>query len=670
MVSSGKNKLWKNKSCPLTYLSCKISRLFIYIMICLFLSFGFGFSEQETSPEGSGENMARYVQMLAPVENELVYGKKPDIECRINVPYIKESLYVQLDYTDISALININSAGFKFSPVQVLQPGNHQLTVSFTTQTGEQAMEQFQFTSRHSKIFKTAYSKNIISAGYTKIIKKYQDAEDRRISRWNAEVNLGTENLLAQGPWSFRFNANGRYHDEQFPPVEPLEDKLELVNFLFAGEYQKEKYMAGAEVGDLLINESRNSVNNLSRRGGRLYARYGAAGVSGFVVRSDQIYGSDGNFGLGLDNEDHLIGVTGDVDLLKNRANIKALYISGGTLPDNESFGQWDISGGTKGNVKGVIVTTDFFQHKLATSFEFDRSYYDFDTLDNLDAEHDKAYLLKADGILGKFSYSVEYEYTGPYYQVPCSNVRNDYKGYTLKGNLTFEEHTFGAMYSVHNNDVDHDSLFGRTDYTDYVFDYALNMFAALPMTFQWFRNIEKNRVALLDSYTDTYSSTISFIKDAYNVVFTPFYSKTNDRTDADLDTSNLSLTLSASYFNNLFSIQPSMGFNRYKDLVTGVYSDTDSYSLTLTANILKGISINNTCNFSNTEASDKSIDQTYYSDDFQITYAYPGRIRGVFSPKASLGATYGKTKDIIMDTRTEETIVYITLSGDFILSF
>ncbi|MCK5099882.1 MAG: hypothetical protein KAR45_17355, partial [Desulfobacteraceae bacterium] len=70
------------------------------------------------------------------------------------------------------------------------------------------------------------------------------------------------------------------------------------------------------------------------------------------------------------------------------------------------------------------------------------------------------------------------------------------------------------------------------------------------------------------------------------------------------------------------------------------------------------------------TTASDNSIDDDIYHNYFQLTYTHPDRIWGVFSPVASLGVRYDKTKDRIMGTETEETIVYITLSGDFEISF
>ncbi|MCD4744422.1 MAG: hypothetical protein K8R67_18310 [Desulfobacteraceae bacterium] len=648
----------------------KITKVCVCVQICLLISCVFNSYAKATSQDISQENSVQNVQMITPLNDSVVYDKKPMIECNINIPYVKESLYVEFDMTDVSALIRLDGTLFEFRPVQVIQPGNHQLTVVFTTLDGEQVMEQFQFTTRHSKWFETAYSRNTASVGYTRIIKKYQDAKDREMSAWEAAANFGTENFLAQGPWSFSFKANGRYYDEEIPIEEPLEDNLELVDFLFIGKYQKSKYMLETSVGDVLINESRNTVDNLARRGGKLVAEYGVAGFSGFVVRSDTIYGSDGDYGLELDDKDHIFGAVGDLDLFKNRANIKAIYVSGGTEADDESFGQWDTAGGTKGDVKGVILTTDFFERKLYTTFEFDRSNYDSDTADTINAKSDKAYLFRAEGCIGKFHYWTEYEYTGLYYKVPGNFHMNDWEGYTISGDLTFEKQSVLARYTEHNHDVEHDSPYGRTNFTTYNFEYRLNIFSTVPMEFRWFRMMEENQVQAADSIVDTYSSNISYMKDTYSLFFTPSYSKTNDRTDADFDSSSLNLNLSASYFKEVFSIQPSIGFNRYKDFQTDVYTDTDTYGLAVTVVLLKNISINNTSSFSNITASDDTVDQDYYSNDFQMTYTHPKRIWGIFSPKASLGASYGKTKDRIMDIETEETIVYMTLSGDFEISF
>ncbi|MCP3901820.1 MAG: hypothetical protein GY707_19090, partial [Desulfobacteraceae bacterium] len=468
----------------------------------------------------------------------------------------------------------------------------------------------------------------------------------------------------------FSFNANGRYHDEERPIEEPLEDNLELVNYLFQGRYQKDNYMVETSVGDVQINESRNTVNGLARRGGRLVAEYGVVGFSGFVVRSDQIYGSDGDHGLELDNDDHILGATGDIDLFKNRANIKAVYVSGGTEPDDESFGSWDETGGTKGDVKGVILTTDFFEQKLTTSFEYDRSHYDSDTSDNIDSEADKAYLLIAEGVIGRFSYGAEYEYTGLYYQVPGNWVNSDYEGYTLRSNLTFEKHSFGATYSEHNNDVRHDSILGRTDTIEYILDYGLNVFASVPMTFRWFKNIEKNQESEIDTYTDTYSSSISYMKDAYSLFFIPSYSKTNDMSVDNFDSSDLDLNLSGTYFKGVVSIAPSIGFHRTKDYSTNVDTDTNTYSLTVTATLLENITANNTGSASYMTASDDSVEQDFYLNNFQLTYEHPRRLWGIFSPQVNLGASYEKIKDRVMDTESEETIVYLTLSGTFEISF
>ncbi len=611
------------------------------------------------------------VQMISPEHNTLVHDKKPAIRVNINMPYQGDSLYVEFDMTDVSEIVTRDPQGFEFRPVQVIPAGSHQISVQFITRRGEQITRHFNFFSRHSKTFETAYSDNTVSGGYTRVLKKYQDARDREMSDWEAEANIKTENHLKEGPWSFGFNANGRYHDQEQRLEEPFDDNFELVDFLLKGKYEKSRYMLSSAVGDIVADESRNTVSNLARKGGRVSGEYGPAGFSGFAVESEQVYGTPDNMGVGFDRDDHILGVSGDVDLFRNRANIKTVYVSGGTEPESDSFGTWSDTGGTEGDVRAVVLATDFFQNRLATLFEYDRSRYDGDTSDSTGAEHDNAYFLKAGGTVKSFSYSAEYEYTGPDYQVPGNTtIQSDWEGYTFSGDLSLENHSFGGQYSKYNDDVDHDSVYGRTEYTDYMVNYGLNMFNSAPMTFSFSRGIQENRLSEIDNYTDTYTSTLSYMKDRFNLFFSPSYSETNDRTWMDYDSSNLSLNLSGSYYEGNFSIQPSYGFNRYKDLTTDEYMDTDTYGLSFFIPITDNISINDTGYYSSMTASDDSLDQDSYYNDFQVTYSHPGRLRGILSPSASLSLSYEKTKDNVAGTETEETILYLTLSGDLEMSF
>jgi hypothetical protein len=645
----------------------------VCVLIQTFLFFSLVFNSYVTADENmtmQERAEGKTVQMVTPQNNGMVIAKKPVMELSIHVPFDKETLYVEFDMTDVTALVKLDGDILRFKPFQVLPAGSHQLIVLFTSLAGEEVMEQFEFSSRHSKLFETAYSTNTVNAGYTRILKKYQDAKDVEMSTWEAIADLTTENLLSQGPWEFTFSANGRYHDQEESVERLFEDNLELVNFLFTGKYQKDNYMVETSLGDVMIDESRNTVSYLQRRGGKLVAEYGAAGLSGFVVRSDTINGSDGDYGLELDTDDHILGISGDIDLFNEKANIKAIYASGGTLPGDESFGTWDEVGGTKGNVKGIVLTTDFFEQKFATVFEYDRSDYDADTSDNVSSESDKAYYLKAEGYIKQFGYTAEYEYAGLYYQVPGNSIRSDWEGVVLTSNLTFEKHIFGASFSKHNDDVEHDSIEGRTYTTEYGLDYNLNIFESVPMTFGWLRTIDENKISIIDSYTDTYTSNITYMKDAFTVSFAPFYAVTNDKTTDDFDSTSLTLDLSGSYTQERFSIQPGITFNRQKDCSTDVDTDTETYSLTINVTIIENLCINNTSDITYTTASDSSIDETDYTNHFNLTYSHPRRIWGFFTPVASLNADYNRHKDKILNTDTETTIVYLTLSGDFVLSF
>ena len=646
----------------------RILQLLIFIHTLLFI-----LDVPVSAAAGSQDQalVSQRIRMVSPAPGTLVFSKKPFIEFQVNAPYEKTTLYVELDNTDVSEIVELTDDGFSVEPIQVLSAGTHSLYILLTTLNGLRIAREFYFKTRHSKNFETAYSKNSVSGGYTTVLKKYQDAKDKEMSDWTTEANITTESYVEEGAWNMSLTANGRYHDQDLPLEEPVEDNFELVDYLLRSRYQNKRYQVETAVGDIVADESRNTVSNLARKGGKIAGEYGAAGFSGFAVKSEHVYGTPDNLGLEFDRDDHILGVSGDIDLFTERANIKTVYVSGGTDPDTESFGTWSETGGTKGDVRAIVLATDFFQNKLATLFEYDRSNYDDDTSDGSGAEKDNAYFLRAGGTVKNFSYSAEYEYTGPDYQVPGNSaIQSDWEGFVFRGDLSLENHSFGARYSKYNDDVDHDSLYGSTEYTGYMVDYGLNMLKSVPMTFSFARSIQENRVWEVDNYTDTYTSTVSYTKDRYNLFFSPSYSETDDQTDMDYDSSNLSLNLSGSYYKENFSIQPSYGFNRYKDLTTDVYMDTDTYGMSFFIPISANVSMSDTGYYSRMTASDDSVDQYSYYNDFQVTYSYPGRIRGIFSPSASLTLSYEKTKDKVAGMETEETILYLTFSGDLEMSF
>ncbi len=117
------------------------------------------------------------ISMVAPEEGVLVISKKPEIKCLFSVPFLRESLYIGIDQTDMTALAKVNENGFTLTPFQVLPPGNHKILVTFLYENNTVHTGEYQFHSRHSKRFEQAYTTNTISGVYTQVIGKLDDAK-------------------------------------------------------------------------------------------------------------------------------------------------------------------------------------------------------------------------------------------------------------------------------------------------------------------------------------------------------------------------------------------------------------------------------------------------------------------------------------------------------------
>ncbi len=616
------------------------------------------------------------VQLIRPAEGGMVYSKKPEIECKILIPFDKETLSIEFNYTDLTGLAKITDTGFVVRPVQVVDPGDHNLIVSFANENGEEIVKEFQFSTRHTKTFETMYSKNKITANYNTLINRQEDAKDRDVNDWTMDANINSRNIIGEGPWEFGFETNLRYQDQDHEFVKPEESGWEFMDFLFTGQYEQDTVLVNAALGDVLIDESRNTVNNLSRRGGSISAQVGPVYGSGFVVRSDMPYGWDGDYGLEFEDRDHIYGGAAGLELFDDRLDLKAITVTGGELGEDESYGIWPQPGGNVGETHGIQVRSDFFDQKFTTKFEWDESKFDSDTSDDIVTQSDNAWYAEIGGTIDIFSYDASYERTGPRYQVPGNDsIQEDWEGYTISPGLAFETQSIMVTYAMHNDNIDDDPSRPVTDSREIGIDYTLDAISWLPMSFSWnqaMRNSTKEPAGSTEikSYTDTLSSTISYRQDAWELGLAPEFTAMDDKTAENYDTDAHSLTLFYTYANDRFSISPSVTGNRFKDYTTGIRTYTYTYSLSWFLNIIGGFNFEGNGNYTKQYDSNDELDQDDWNADVQLSYTFESPIKGLLTPSISLHGSYVNNCDEISDTDSKETLIFLLISADLDLSF
>lgn len=617
-----------------------------------------------------------FIQFITPAANQMVFSKKPVVECHISVPFDKETLMVEFDYTDMTTLITITETGFKLKPLQVIPPGTHSVTVSFIDSSHNEISQTLQFDTRHTETFEQADSQNTISVNYRNVLKKLDDAGERYMPSWTVTSNINSVNTIAEGPYSISLNTNLQYFDQQTGVEEPQEKGLEVIDYQFAGQYEKDGVRVAAALGDVYINETLNTVSGLSRRGGSLNVDVQNVYASGFVVRSDQAYGLDGEDGLEFDDTDHIYGGTLGIRLFEERLDIKSIYAKGGESNQDTSYGIWPAPGGTTGDVYGFEVRTDFFEQKLMTRVEYDRSDYDGDTSDTQASTADEAWLAGLEGMIDQFSYNLLYTHTGVDFHVPGNySIQSDRKGVDATAGYTFDIQSINAFFAQHNDNVDSDPSYEIITYSRYGVEYSVYPDGLPTFSLMCERNSEESEnepagTTQTNTYVDQLSGTIQYDKDMWMVGLRPSYSQVNDRTADNYDSHTTDLQIYGSYTHDRFSLGPSFAWNISKDDSTDIQTDTLTSQLQFNVTIVEGLTFGGNVSYTRMTSNDDSIDSDDYNGDVMLEYRFPNPIKGLLSPAISLQATHQNNKDATIPSESKETIIYLLFSADLNLSF
>jgi hypothetical protein len=368
----------------------------------------------QLQPEKSA---AEWIKIASPAEDTTVIEKKPLIKCLITIPFNRENLLVTLDDTDVTGILDVSGNSFEFKPIQVLLPGQHRLGITLTTPEKKEYRRDFSFIIRHSRVFEEMSSTNDVSLLYEGTMKSDLKPGETDIEPGSKiEANISSNSKIREKNVEVALSTNIRfYNQDTYMLSATLAQRFfSIPNYLLSVKYQTEKTQFLAETGDVSINETQNTAS-LSRKGTRFNIAYGNFRMNAFSVKSQQVQNlsnPDNDTGLYFDPADRIDGVSGEVDLLDKRTNLKSIHVRG--RDPGASFGSWSAGGGTQGDTTGFVFKTDFFSQKLMTEMEYDVANFDQDTSDEVPEQWDKAYKLKMGGLAGGYNYEGLYEFFGP----------------------------------------------------------------------------------------------------------------------------------------------------------------------------------------------------------------------------------------------------------------
>jgi hypothetical protein len=630
--------------------------------------------------------------LLSPLPDTVAISKTPTISFRSSVPILEKGRLVLFDGNDITAMITGEGNVYSYIPVTPISSGNHKLFILAHLEDGSVIERQFSFSSRHTESFEEIYSDNRVSAtlrsALTRNLSEGEESIDERIDSATADLAgssvatiytgaefpytsfdayLSTDSAVKEGQWTSSARADIRYFDQNAELFEPEKKGLSLLEFLITSKYTGEALSTLLEIGDLSIEESTNTIDYLTRRGGKVSLSVGDVLINGFGVQGQETGYEIEGLGFGFNSNDHIMGGSVEVDFFDRRMSLKSIYVTGGEA--GNQLGTWSVSEGRQGDVFGLVWTTDFFSQLLMTEVEYDMANYDFDVGDTEKSVQDKAYRIRFSGFTDTYDYEFGYTYTGPQYEVVGNqSIINDWAGFNFLGGLTVPYHFLHLLLDYSWDNVEDDALFSRIRSLTCGFDYQYSGWQRFPVSFLFDYNRQRSEdepdwidPTSLDTYTLT--GSLGYSEGPWAAEIRSSYSEQDDTTIYDSDSQLFSVSVVPSYATSFLSILPSWTLNSSKDLFSGIRTETNTLTLDLYSSFFGDRVIGElggTYDWS--EADDGSIDMNNTSLYARLNYRFK-QIEELEDTTLALEYLYNRLEDNVSDSTAYEGVLSLVVS-------
>ena len=383
---------------------------------------------------------------------------------------------------------------------------------------------------------------------------------------------LALEAPLPVSP-GFRSEFRAEYPKEPWNGVQQTRPSF----LLQRGEFGGSGYRFFAEMGDLQLKQTRNTLQQVQGRGGRFSFLTGGSGSRATF----ETFAASGTHGPGPD--DTLVGATGELLLLDESARFKTIFLSGRKSLDKE--GRWPTAGARKGDVVGIVAHLEPFGGKLSAEAEYDYSVYDGNTSDLTSALHDSAYRFKLSGGWGPSRYTALYERTGPRYRLMSDAPPRDREGGSLGVETALAAHAFDLKLSRYNDNVESDPLSPRLYRYEGVFDYRFKGFEMLPLALQYRKTFidssnEPSGYLSREAAEEAVSGELNYLAGRWSLGLRGGLSQRCDRLRQQKELSSASVGFLPRFSAGSFTVTPDLSLKRVTDFT--VSQRTDQYALNL----------------------------------------------------------------------------------------
>jgi hypothetical protein len=637
------------------------------LILILMIWAGGSFASQETAQPIAGGG---WMSLVSPAENALVVARKPTIKGSFLKEVVPESIVIYIDGTDYTAIAAKTSGGFEVTPPLPLPPGNHQVQVMAQDREGQAQSYTASFSSRHTNAFEEVGSNNHLTATYDYILKE-PSSLDNTTSDWTVEANLTTSNVLRNGPWKFSLDGVARYKDQELEITAPERRGADVISYTAKGGYEKNGVKAEAAAGDLIIEQTPYTVTGLGRRGVALSGDVGFFAFDLFSVRGDTVYGTRGGLSADGGTDRHIRGGSGTIRLFSNRVALKTVYVDGGDPGGSYNIGT--TGGGIEGKVLGFRLTTDFFTGKIITDFEIDFSEFNPDTsLPGDNVRDDHAIRAGINGAAGIFTYDAIFEYVGRDYEVVGNQwLAKNREGGRVGGAANFGTQTLDLHVSRYNDNVKNDPSLPVNVYWEANLLYGLNRWPSLPIWITYkFGHQESEDVAgaleeTLDTISHDVNGQVSYTTGIFLTSLSGGYSKTDDRTAVNADSTAWNLRLAPGFTWPTLTLTPSAAYN--ETLLGQLRTETTTLGLDGMAQFFQSrVTAEVGGSWVFTRTSDGSQDNRSLNGSFRIAYSPGPLLSGYFVPTVAFRGQYDRLDDKITPASDQDNLtLFLTLTAE-----
>lgn len=349
-------------------------------------------------------------------------------------------------------------------------------------------------------------------------------------------------------------------------------------SFTQRGEYSVLGMNLMAEMGDLRIDGTANTVPELSRRGGR-FALTAASAGNAMRLQSFAAPVAAGSASGGI-----VVGAGGELSLLSEGARFKTIFLSGREPLDRGA--KPSRLGERRGDVLGMVAVLEPYKGRLAAEAELDFSLFDEDTADQVDPVRDSALRVQLGGELASYRYLVLYERTGPQYRlIGGKGPRRDWEGVATGLGTSLGLHTFDLRLSRYHDNTDNNELYPRLYRYEGLLEYSVSPLEALPLGLRYrktFVDSAREPAGYLAKRTeeDAVSGRANYLAGKWDLGLTASYSLKTDRLTDQRQESAATVAFLPKYAGAAVSVAPDFTLKRSLDYPSSLR--TDQYAVSL----------------------------------------------------------------------------------------